>query len=312
MNFKNLASINWYKNYSNWLPFVQWLGWIIVVYVAAKIFWIWVLYFTAPSEPQPFQVNARPVAGNSQTVDINDVLKRDLFGSIVEAPQEEVVVEENVAPTRLNLKLRGIYAAQTKSKANAIIEDNRGKQAVYFIDDKLNVSGRVYLRQVFFDKVILETNGKREQLSLEKPELAITTSTKTNQIRTSSKKGKGEKRVDDKRSNTRLSQKLNSYRDKLLSDPKSVADVITGSPHMVDGELRGFKIRPGRDRRLFQELGLRNNDVVTAINGVTLDNMQDAMTLMSEAQSLQEVSVDIQRGNEQLSLLLNLSDKQGR
>lgn len=310
MNFKNLASINWYKNYSNWLPLVQWLGWIIAVVIAAKVFWIWVLYFAAPSEPKPFQVNARPSASKSQAININDVLNRNLFGSIVEAPVEAAPEVVDAAPTRLNLKLRGIYAAETRTKANAIIEDNRGKQAVYFLNDKINVSGRVYLRQVFVDKVILETNGKQESLSLEKSELAITTSTRKNDLRKTNKKGK--KRVDDKRQDSRLSQKLNSYRDKLLSDPKSVADVISGSPHMVDGELRGFKIRPGKDRRLFQELGLRRNDVVTAINGVTLDNMQDAMNLMSEAQSMQEVSVDIQRGNEQLSLLLNLSNKQGR
>ena len=92
MNFKNLASISWYKNYSNWLPLVQWAGWIIAVVIAAKIFWIWVLYFTAPSDPKPFQVSSRPAASKSQSIDINDVLNRDLFGSLVAEPDRKSVV----------------------------------------------------------------------------------------------------------------------------------------------------------------------------------------------------------------------------
>jgi len=87
--------------------------------------------------------------------------------------------------------------------------------------------------------------------------------------------------------------------------------VISGRPHFVNGELQGFRIQAGKDKRLFQELGLRTGDVVTTINGVALTNMQDAMTLMNDAQSMQELNVEIQRGNEQLSLLLNLNEKVG-
>ncbi len=322
MNFSQLATAGWYKDYNNWLPKLQWVCWIIVAFLLAKIFWVWVLYFTAPNEVKPFQVTARPMAKNESTTNISQLLNRNLFGSVqqkVEEPKNEVVVE-----TKLNLKLRGIYAADTADKANAIIENGRGEQAVYFIDEKLNVSGRVFLREVFFDRVILDTNGKREALRIEQPEMPIVLSQdrgreeergpSVDRGRDDSrlKKDDSRKKVNDKRDDKRLSEKLNEYREKLASDPKSIADVITGQPHVVNGELKGFRIQPGKDKRLFQELGLRRGDVVTAINGVGLTNIQDTMSLMNDARSMQEINVEIQRGNEQLSLLLNLNDKVGR
>ena len=311
MNVSNWLSTKWFKEYSNWLPLVQWAGWIIVTLLLAKMFWLWVLYFTTPTDFKPMRVTSRPAATNASKVDVSAITSRDIFGSLVKAPTSAPVVETPQQETRLKLKLRGIYAADTVSKANAIIEDGRGKQAVYFIGDKLEVSGRVYLRQVQVDKVILETNGKREFLKLEQEELAIVTS-KSKSKRSLPRLPKSDRKVSDKRKNQRLSKKLMDYKEKLLADPKSVADVINGRPHFVDGELKGFRIQPGKDRRLFQELGLRPNDLVTSINGVGLTNMQDAMTLMGDAQSMSELNVEIQRGNEQLSLLLNLNEKVGR
>lgn len=257
------------------------------------------------------RVTAKPAAANTSKVDVSAITSRDIFGSLVKETKAAPVAEAPKPETRLKLKLRGIYAADTIAKANAIIEDGRGKQAVYFIDDKLEVGGRVYLRQVQFDRVILENNGKREFLKLEQEELAIIPSRERGKpelprLKTSDRK------VSDKRKNQRLTKKLRDYKERLLADPKSVADVINGRPHFVEGELKGFRIQPGKDRRLFQELGLRPNDLVTSINGVGLTNMQDAMTLMNDAQSMSELNVEIQRGEEQLSLLLNLNEKVGR
>lgn len=308
----------WLKNYSFWISPIQWLGWIIVVFILAKLFWIWVGYFTQPSEFKPVRVTSLSSKSNSSSkVQVNQLMKMELFGSLVKEEKVEVKpVVSDAKETKLNLTLRGIYAADEIKKANAIIEDGRGKQAVYFIDEKLDVGGRVYLRQVFVDRIILDNNGSDEKLTLDTQELPNmgfkSSGKKEPRKKRNEDKFDQRKKVDDKRGNQRISRQLNEYKDKFQKDPSSVADVINGRPHFVDGELRGFSISPGKDKRLFQELGLKRGDVVTSINGVALNNMQDAMTLMNDVQSLTEVSVDIQRGNESLSLLLNLNEKVGR
>lgn len=316
MNSSKAKIITWLSNANNWLPIIQWSGWVIVVILLAKIFWIWFLYFSVPTEFKPIAVPMNTPSKNSQKIDITPLLNLNLFGSVEKAVEPVETKQEKVEKTRLNLTLRGIYAAETKEKANAIIEANRGEQNVYFIGDKLKVSGRVYLREVYVDRVILETNGKREQLSLEQAEMPIVTSSKnltndTDRTRKTASRRPSRKKVDDKRKDARLTRQLNNYRQKFLNNPKSVADVISARPHVINGELQGFKIQAGKDRRLFQELGLRRGDLVTAVNGTPLNNMQEAMTLMSDVRSLSELNVDIQRGEQQLNLLLNLNENLG-
>lgn len=311
MNLTALKSSKWLTNYSMWINLAQWLGGIIVVYLLAKLVWVWVEYFASSNEIKPLKASRQTSAATSKRINVNSLIERNIFGRVVQETKKPEVVQENFKETKLNLKLRGIYAADIKSKANAIIEDGRGKQEVYFIDEKLEVGGSVFLRQVFVDKVILETNGRRESLTLETKEMPNSIVTKKDNRKSDSRSSRG-KRVEDKRGDQRLSRQLNEYRNKFKENPASVADIINGRPHMVNGELQGFIISPGKDKRLFQELGLRPRDIVKSINGVALNNMQDAMTLMNEAKTMTEVSVDIQRGDQQLSLLLNLNEKVGR
>ena len=305
MTLLDINTTTLFKNAAKWLPLLQWGSWIFAVYILAKIFWVWTLYFSAPSDLVPFKAATVSVKQSSSSIDVNQLINLNLFGSVVkDAPKTEV--QETSAPeTKLNLKLRGIYASDENDKANAIIEDGRGKQSVYFIDEKLAVSGRVYLRQVYVDKVILETNGKSETLRLIVDQLVGTV------IKEKPKSNESKDNVQDKRNNQRISRQLNDYKKKLLTDPKSVSDVISGRPHFVNGELLGFSISPGKDKRLFQELGLRRGDLVTSINGISLTNMQDAMTLMNDAQSIVDLNVVIERDGQPLSLLLNLNDKVG-
>ncbi len=308
MNLISLKSTNWLTNGAMWINVAQWLGGIIIVFWLAQTVWTWVDHFIAPKTNITLKTAKQTHKNNNAQTNVSSLIARNIFGAQAVKQAKPVEVTENAPETKLNLKLRGIYAADNIKKANAIIEDGRGKQAVYFIDEKLSVSGRVFLRQVQVDKVILETNGKREALTLITEEMPIVTSKKSN----TTNKSKGKKSVNDKRGDQRISKRLNEYRDKFAQDPTSVADAISGRPHIVNGELQGFSISPGKDRKLFEDLGLRRNDVITSINGVALNNMQDAMSLMQDVKSLSEVSVEIQRGQEQLNLLLNLNEKVGR
>lgn len=296
------------KNQNYWLSIIQWTGGVAITYILAKLFWVIMMAFLAEdvsTQKSTLSQSAMASNGSEARVNINALVQRELFGSTdvpVTAPVQEVVERE----TRLNLKLRGIYAADIAEHSNSIIEDGKGKQAVYFINDKLSVSGRVYLRRVYPDRVILETNGVNEVLRLKdvvpkniqrsKPKLRDL-SKRTNEL--------------DMRKNRDVTQSLNKYRKKLQDDPLSLVGLVNYQPKMVNGEMMGIQISPGKDKRLFTQLGLRRKDVITAINGVSLNSTQNAMQLLGEIQEMQELQVEINRDNKNISLLLNLSDKVG-
>ncbi len=298
----------WSKNISNWLPVIQWSGWLLITVILAKLFWLITLHITSPDvSKQTISVSSRTAQSQSSSaIDVSALVNRHLFGSAETAAVVEVedVVE---VETRLNLKLKGTYAADNKSHSNSIIEDSQGKQAVYFIDDKLKVSGRVFLRQVYLDRVIIETNGRKEVLRL-KDDLPQMTKAVGKKPPGAKKSGA---RVDDKRKYQQISKSLNKYRKQLLDDPLSLVGLINYQPKMANGEMVGITISPGKDKRLFTQLGLRARDVITSINGVSLSDPQNAMQLMSDIQNMQELQVEINRGSETISLLLNLNDKVG-
>jgi len=311
MKLSTNSILTWSKDYSNWLPVIQWSGWILIVVVLAKLFWVVALHITSPdvsNQTVTIKPNSRSNQPTSQTsADVSALISRHLFGNTEKAPVVEQDVEDDLPETQLNLKLRGIYSAEDIARSNSIIEDGSGNQEVYFIDDKLQVSGRVFLRQVYVDRVILETNGRKEELRLLDP-LPESMKAKNRPLPESRK---GNKRTDDKRRNRQISQSLNKYRDQLLEDPLSLVGLVNFQPKMVDGQMIGFSISPGKDKRLFTQLGLRARDVITSINGVSLSNSQDAFQLLSEVQNMQELEVEINRGNETVSLLLNLNNKVG-
>lgn len=297
--------------YANWLPIIQWIAGIVITLMLANLFWVITLHFVSPDvSNQEADLSSNPrITTNNSSLNINSLVARELFGSSeaqdVAAPVQMEVERE----TRLNLTLRGIYAANNVARSNSIIEDGKGKQAVYFVDDKLAVSGRVYLRQVFPNRVILETNGVNEVLFL-KDSISRTmgaTAKKTKKGGVSSNKNK----KIDMRKNKQVSESLQKYRSQLLEDPLSLIGLVKYQPKMVNGQMTGIQISPGKDKRLFTQLGLRRRDVITEINGVRLDNTENAMKLLAEIQEMQELQVEIRRGNQNVSLLLNLGDQEG-
>jgi hypothetical protein len=64
----------------------------------------------------------------------------------------------------------------------------------------------------------------------------------------------------------------------------------------------GFRVRPGRDARLFAELGLQVNDVVTAVNGQPLDSEEAARALFSDVLTRGEVAITVNRQGQELTL----------
>jgi len=291
------------------LPIIQWTAWIVIAVLGAKLFWILSLHIMADdiSKKKAVLVASTQSAQTNSSVDVGGLVSMHLFGDQDKAPVAVVEDVVDAPDTQLNLKLRGIYAATNKSHSNSIIEDGKGKQAVYFIDDKLEVSGRVYLRIVYSDRVILETNGRKEVLRL-KDSLPVNMQRKKSSQLTLKKST--DKKVQDKRKNKQISKSLNEYRKKLLENPMSLSDLVRMSPSTRNGETIGYRISPGKDKRLFTQLGLRRNDVITGVNGMSLANPADAMQLFGEIQNMQDIQVDILRGKENISLLLDLNNAQ--
>ena len=67
----------------------------------------------------------------------------------------------------------------------------------------------------------------------------------------------------------------------------------------------GFRVSPGRNRKLFSELGFRGGDLLTSINGSVPNSPGDILNVFDGMQSGQSVTVEVTRRGKPITLTLN-------
>jgi general secretion pathway protein C len=102
---------------------------------------------------------------------------------------------------------------------------------------------------------------------------------------------------------------VDNIRRMVQQDPGILDQVMRTVPSYDNaaGKLRGFRAYPGRNRAIFNKLGLRPGDLVTAINGQPLDDPQHGQEVLNTIQSSNSVSVTIERGGQRQDISLNIA-----
>lgn len=217
-------------------------------------------------------------------------------------------ISGDVATTRLQLVLTGLIAASDQRNSLAIIEYQRN-QMPYKVGDKLPGSQRVTLAKVLYDRVILDNGGRYEKLMLyddERQSVAQSYPRAVNQVPSGVD---ADAQVQDRRQDSDITSLVSGYRRQLLSNPTSLAEVIKVSVSKApDGSIEGYRIRPGRDREQFMQLGLQPNDIVTDINGIELNNPTKALEVYRLLREAKEATFGIKRGGQQLSIIVALQE----
>ena len=79
-------------------------------------------------------------------------------------------------------------------------------------------------------------------------------------------------------------------------------------PTQKDGKLSGYRIYPGGRAGInsFSQLGLRPGDLVTAINGTTLDDPSRGNEILQTLSSAASANLTVQRNGQSQELNLNL------
>lgn len=228
------------------------------------------------------------------------------------SPEDSTVVADKDAPdTTLNLTLSGVLALGA-GEGYAIIQNESKKHKFYQIDEE--VSSGVILHSVFANYVLLSRSGRTEKLSLPKASTNGLNSNETpsRTLKTSLRrppKVTPSVRSDPPASNQPGEASLATLKSQLTKNPSSLAKYISISSANDEktGEFIGYKVKPnGNSSALFDELGLMENDVVTSINQVALDNPNKATQAFQKLVSSSELQMTVMRAGSEITLLHNL------
>ncbi|TNE85435.1 MAG: hypothetical protein EP330_25460 [Deltaproteobacteria bacterium] len=91
--------------------------------------------------------------------------------------------------------------------------------------------------------------------------------------------------------------------DRYLSDLDALGRMGRAIPHRgPDGQIDGYRLSGIRRNSLGEKLGIRNGDIVHAVNGQGLTSMQGAMSAYSSLQSESNFSFEVTRRGQKMTL----------
>lgn len=217
-------------------------------------------------------------------VDVAGIVNAHLFGVAGAGPSE---TDPNaVAATQMNLLLVGTIAQSDPALGYAIIGESAQSARVYAVGK--TVTGGTKLHSVYPDRVILDRGGKLEALLLPKkfqgggppPPAAMAAAS-------------GDPMLGDR------------LRQLAAENPGAITEIIRPQPVFANGQQRGYRVYPGRNRAQFTKLGLMPGDLVTAINGAPLDDPARGMEILQSMNAAAEVTVTVERNGQPTQININ-------
>ena len=254
--------------------------------------------------------NSKPSSG----ISLAALLEPQLFGKASAEPVKTVQPVVTEAPkTSLNVKLTGVVALAANPSAGSAIIESRGSEATYAVDDQIDGTN-ARLKQVLADRVLIQQAGRFETLMLDGIEY-------TKVAQANAGLGRSDEPGQDMDGDMAPvpepepmelqpapgNELVELSRDELLAEPMKFFDYIRVSPQRVNGQLAGYRLMPGKDPALFAQLGLQANDLAIEINGIALNDMQQAMNVINELRDAKEAAIKIERDGEIRDILVTLS-----
>lgn len=205
---------------------------------------------------------------------------KGLFGTPPDSEQGAAAESEPVRETRLELTLKGIIANRGEGPKLAIIAPAQGEEKIYRPGDKVN--GRAEILRIEEGRVILVRNGVTEALRLKVPEVEGRRRKADNQpgIRQT---GEGKRVVPE----ATLRKKLDNL-PKLLRQAKAV-------PATRGGQKIGFRVVNIQDGSVFEDLGVKQGDVIQQVNGRDIRSPRQAMEAYRELQGARQFQLKVLR-----------------
>lgn len=292
---------------------------LLVLYLlafAAELTWRLVPKGDSEQQVQAQLANNQAAGASGSTrINLAKLKSLNLFGDL---DAKDVVVQQQEvteAPeTRLNLTLAGVVATNDPAIAAAIIE-NRGLQNTYGINDEIDGTN-ASLVEVFADRVIIKNGPRRETLMLDGIDYSqngpVNSSPERNSPGTSriTRAMLPDREVIEPQPMRSVPTEVIESTQELRENPAGFADFISISRHVEDGQIKGFKISPGKKPNLFKKAGFVAGDIVTEINGLDLTDPQQALEAVTELREAPFLQLTIDRGEELLTFDLDFPDEE--
>jgi general secretion pathway protein C len=313
MNWQRVSSLDWVAQWQQFyarLPIVV-LNRIFAFVLLLLLAWLaarfsWLLLPQSDSAPVALPTGT-PQAPVSSTQDLQRLVDAGLFGQFQPKSAEPVAVQTvtDAPQTSLSLKLTGVVATASKPEQGTAVIENSGVEQVYAIDEQIEGTTAV-LKQVLEDRVLLQVAGRMETLMLDGVEYQKLSEVNA-ALGDDGLPVQQAEAAPEPASYSPAAEDVASMRREMLNEPAKFFDYIRITPRHRNGQMYGYALLPGKDAEMFARMGLKPNDVAIEINGVRLNDMQQAYGVVNELREASQASIKIERDGAIQDIQVNLS-----
>jgi general secretion pathway protein C len=204
---------------------------------------------------------------------------------------------EKLKQTDLKLKLWGTVTGQNEG-AYAVIEDTKAReQNLYRAGDTIQ---KAVVKLILREKVVLKVGDNDEILAMEE----------NIGRRGGSRAGRKDARSSSRTSAKKLpvsraARKIKLRGDQIEKAMENLGELMeqaTLRPHIENGQAAGISITGIKPNAIFRKMRLRNGDVITGVNGNSIESVEDAVKVVEQLSSGSEIQLQIKRRGREQSL----------
>ena len=277
------------------------------VYLCVNVFYTLVtagLDYSISTGVSANRLSSSPVErSHAPLADYAAIADRNIFNS---SNQEQAAVPaiaekldlENLKQTDLKLKLWGTVTGQNEG-AYAVIEDPKAReQNLYRAGDTIQ---NAVVKLILREKVVLKVGDNDEILAMEENTGRGPSSRGARRDVRSPSSRSPEPRLPVSSYPRKISLKADQI-EKAMENLGQLMEQATLRPHIEDGQSAGISITGIKPNAIFRKMRLRNGDIITGVNGDTIESVEDAIKVVEQLSSGSEIQLQIKRRGREQSL----------
>jgi general secretion pathway protein C len=231
------------------------------------------------------------------------ISRRDIFNlePVTEAPAE--------VETNLHIHLLGTSTLTLSQPFIIVEDDNNHEQSLYRMGDEIPDAGK--LVGVYKDHAIVLHEGRRIKIEMpadqngapaEVPRPFGLPVRRFRRFMGARESQNGVRKIDPNRYVLDRSTVNNN-----LNNMAALFTQVRAVPNLgPDGQSHGFKLSEIQPDSIFQQIGLRDGDVLTGVGGQSVGDPAKAMQLLASLRNQNSISLTVIRGGQPIQLQYNI------
>lgn len=293
------ASVRWQA----WLPVaVSYLLAVVLAYMLAALTWKSVGMFFREEAAVPGPAAPEASDGPMGAGALEQIAWKTfaLFGPESESAAAAAAARRAspVKPAEpVRLTLYGTVASDDPDTSLAVLAAKGGKAEIYRVGDELQRG--VSLKSVNAWYVTVSAGGEDQVIPMiEASELPDRPVPPMPSVASRDRSAANERLINS----PEVVEKLRGYKSALGTNPLSLMDKLRAYPVQRGGVPYGIRVRPGTDRALLGQIGLRSGDILITLNGVPLHDVKNLPDVLAQLKARSEFNMEIERAGKRQEL----------